>query len=103
MSDAARIGVVFLLIDYIAGTYLFVLAYREYPLEGSLGSWLGLYFFGVMQPACVAVLHYRWLNKRAVEWTRALRFFVVAPIIAGGVTLLYAIDLIHRVARIAAR
>lgn len=101
MSDAARIATVFLILDYVAGTYLAVLAFREYPVAGSTTAWLAMYFFGVIQPLYVTVLHYRWLTRRDVEWTRALSFFVFSPIIAGGVTLLTALDLIHRVARLA--
>ena len=91
-----------LLLDYVAGTYLFVLALREYPVTGSLLPWLAMYFFTVIQPLYVAILHYRWLNRQGIVWTRMLRFLVCSPIIGGGVTLLYAIDLIHRVARLVA-
>jgi hypothetical protein len=68
---------------------------------GSITTWLAMYFVGVIQPLYVTILHYRWLTRREVEWTRALRFFVFSPIIAGGVTLLTALDLIHRVVHIA--
>ena len=70
MSDAARIAVMLLLCDYVASTYLFVLAVREYPVTGSLLPWLAMYFFTVIQPLYVAMLHYRWLIKGGHQWTR---------------------------------
>jgi len=101
MTDSARIALVFLIVDYVAGTYLVVLAYRHYPDHsfGAWSTWLIMYFFAVVQPIYITLLHLRWLKARGVELTRAGRFYLVSPIVAGGLTLLYALDLIHRVVR----
>lgn len=88
-----------LIFNYVGGTYLVYLALTTYPDHSvhALTTWGMLYLFAVVLPIISAVRDYRWLRARGIEMTPRARAVIASPLIAGGLTLLAALDLLHRV------
>ena len=88
-----------LIFDYIGGTLLVYLALRAYPDHSvhALTTWGMLYLFAVVLPVIGAVRDRRWLRARGIDMTTRVRTIIASPLIAGGMTLLAALDLLRRV------
>jgi hypothetical protein len=87
-----------LALNYIGGTALVFLVFRAYPDHSfsALTSWGMLYLFGAIAPIHSAIRCHRWLRKQHIEITALARALVISPLIAGGLTLLAALDLLRR-------
>ena len=90
-----------LIFNYVGGTYLVYLTLRAYPDHSAhaLTTWGMLYLFAVVLPIVGAVRDHRWLNAHGIDMTPRARAIIASPLIAGGLTLLAALDLLRRVTR----
>lgn len=82
---------------YIVGTWVVVLTYREYPDRSSSARlyWALVYLMGVVAPVAWGLVHGRLLRQMGLTDPR-LRRYLFAPIVSGGLTLLFALRLIAR-------
>jgi hypothetical protein len=82
--------------DYAAGTFLVWRAFEAYPDHSGLAvfRWCAIYVMAVIQPIAWAIYHLRVLRSRGFVIDGQLRAIAVAPMIAGGITLLIAVNLI---------
>jgi hypothetical protein len=82
--------------NYIAATLLVWNAFRAYPDHSpmSVFRWVAIYLVAVVQPIAWSVYHVRLLRSKGVEIDRQLRTMLFAPMVAGGITLLIALNLI---------
>lgn len=82
-------------VNYVGVTVLVYLEFRAYADHSTraIAHWAFLYFVALVQPAFFGLTIHRQLKDAGLS-RRRLNFYALAPGIVGGVTLLFALNLI---------
>ena len=83
---------------YVVGTLLVWNGFQAYPDHSPPATfrWIAMYAMAVIMPIGSSLRYFRVLRARGLETDRQLRRLGWAPMVAGGITLLIALNLIGR-------